>query len=228
MRCTSCGTDNNDGQKFCRACGTPFEQQAPQQPVQNMNVGMGANPNPEMNMGLNPQPPMQNQMQTPMQNQMPMPMQNQMPTPMQNNQPKKSGGKTIGIIAGVIVGIFVFLYVLGSNVINSDHLTGNYKCSLSAADTNRGIYVAFNEDKTFSMQDATATIKGTYRITKEEYDSEEMIKSYALILRATYRFINVQVLTDPLEIPFAFAANENGFAALVNGETKTVYYCERQ
>ena len=212
MRCTSCGTDNNDGQKFCRACGTPFEQQAPQQPVQNMNVGMGANPNPGMNMGLNPQPP----------------MQNQMPTPMQNNQPKKSGGKIIGIIAGVIVGIFVFLYVLGSNVINSDHLTGNYKCSLSAADTNRGIYIAFNEDKTFSMQDATATIKGTYRITKEEYDSEEMIKSYALILRATYRFINGQVSTEPLEIPFAFAANENGFAALVNGETKTVYYCERQ
>ncbi len=224
MRCTSCGTDNNDGQKFCRACGTPFEQQAPQQPVQNMNVGMGANPNPEMNMGLNPQPPMQNQMPTPMQNQMP--VQNQMP--MQNNQPKKSGGKIIGIIAGVIVGIFVFLYVLGSNVINSDHLTGNYKCSLSAADTNRGIYIAFNEDKTFSMQDATATIKGTYRITKEEYDSEEMIKSYALILRATYRFINGQVSTEPLEIPFAFAANENGFAALVNGETKTVYYCERQ
>ena len=88
--------------------------------------------------------------------------------------------------------------------------------------------VAFNEDKTFSMQDSTATIKGTYRVTKEEYDSDDMIKSYALVLKATYRLINGQVSTEPLEIPFAFAANEKGFAALVNGETKTVYYCERQ
>ena len=33
--CPNCGQFNNEGQKFCTACGTPLEVQAPAQPVNN-------------------------------------------------------------------------------------------------------------------------------------------------------------------------------------------------
>ncbi len=204
MRCTSCGTDNNDNQNFCRACGTPLNQVAPQQ------VG---GPVPIQQFPQNPQVAQQ------------MPVQ---PVPMNYQQPvkKKSKiGKIIGIIAIIIVVIFVILFIIGLSVINSDHLTGTYRCSLSIYDDDRNIVVSFHKNKEFSIVEPTSSAIGTFSIDQEKYNSDDMIKTYQLTLTANSGVLNGQAVEKPYMMKYVVAVNEDGVAAMMNQSTSTILYC---
>ena len=262
MRCNSCGTDNNNGQRFCRACGTPLENQVAQpQMTQSMQPGMNQSIQPQMSQLMQPgmnqslQPQMTQSMQLGMnqsiQPQMTQSMQpgmNQNIQPQMNpgfqqpmNQPtyptpngmnqsipakKKSGvGKIIGIIAGIVVGGFVFLYVLGSSVINEDRLTGTFRCSESIYDDNRDIIVSFSNGKDFQMHDSTDKVTGTYSIIKEDFDSEDMIKTYQVTIQTNYTNLKGNESTEPVNVTYAIAVNEDGVAAMMNKETSTLLYC---
>lgn len=56
MFCRNCGTQNADGVKFCRACGTPMDQAAPVNaaPVNAAPVNAAPNPGYVPNPGYNP------------------------------------------------------------------------------------------------------------------------------------------------------------------------------
>lgn len=54
MFCRNCGTQNADGVKFCRACGTPMDQAAPAAPMNAAPVNPAPTPGYAPNPGYNP------------------------------------------------------------------------------------------------------------------------------------------------------------------------------
>lgn len=83
MYCSKCGSQNVNGERFCKTCGTLLENNQPQQPVNNMN-GQVQQP---MNNGMGGQP---------MYNQQPMnnvnPATQQFQQPMNQQYSNNNGG----------------------------------------------------------------------------------------------------------------------------------------
>lgn len=228
MNCKNCNAPIPEGFRFCTNCGTPVEQPTVQQPVneqpaQPVYAAPPVEPQqPEQPQQPAYQPPVQQQSYQQMPQQ-PVQQQGYYP-PAQQNQfgaqgagqyqsvmtaqpPKKSKGKTIGIIIGVVVVVLVIIIAIAGSSSDQKKIIGTWEGGIDFSDFYANSFFSeddyeflnqYADDPTYDMffeyqfifnDDGSCYVN----ITQDSYDI--FMDSYVDLYRQTY--INYSRQTYP-------------------------------